>query len=441
MRYIKSRYSYSYNSNSNSNINEKVHTSDSLYNLIYKAKPFIPEKEWDIINTFINTRGNNVEGNKKLKKDVYLDLFDNENLIDTRTDRKWSFNKFVSTMLKTGKGDEVDKISNIIKGVVKEKMNSNFEIVSGYKIHKYYKTDNYCKVDKKSNLGDSCMNNKDMTFLAENSDVCRLLVLKNDKDEVIGRALLWETNIGVVMDRVYTKNTEDYTLFQIYSNKNKWSRRELFTNDNNTIVNHKGETMNNVFTKELEYKPFFENFKEDEFFPFMDTFKYYIWETSFLTNSESVLKQEDITIFKMQETDGEVSLIKYSDDYIKYYMEEVEEYFTMEQIFDYFSEWKSRYKLGNRLFYDIFVNKEEFLSKIPNKPKKVSNEDDLFGDTTLSMFNPEPKDLKNVSEILDEMQLLDNFINEDKINYDFKNAIDYIIKYNLFGKLIHIINL
>ena len=143
------------------------------------------------------------------------------------------------------------------------KDNSNFEVVKGEDIRKYYLYTNY--QNTKGQLGESCMRFKKcqefLDIYVDNPKICKLLILKGDKDKITGRALIWKTTSGeMYLDRVYTNNDSDIILFNAYAKKKlgcKYSYDEIFSYDSEYT--------------ELSIKPNKIDFKK---YPYMDTFRF-----------------------------------------------------------------------------------------------------------------------------------------------------------------------
>lgn len=165
-------------------------------------------------------------------------------------------------------------------------IDSKFEIVEGDGIAKWYLEDNYDK--DKGQLGHSCMRQKSKQSFFEiyvkNPQVCKLLILKNDKgDKILGRALLWQLKNGYkYQDRIYTNHDSDVLLFE------KWAK------DNDYIYYNESdhETNLEVQLKDIEYTKF----------PYMDTFCVFNKETKILKADEDLWPNQGYVL--LQRTDG-----------------------------------------------------------------------------------------------------------------------------------------
>jgi len=117
---------------------------------------------------------------------------------------------------------QLEEFVNSYKATFDSKDESDFKLVSGEEIRKWYLEDNYLEV--KGQLGNSCMRyercQKYLDIYVQNPEVCSLLVLF-DGDKVKGRALVWELSDGSkYMDRIYTITDSDKVLFREWAEKN-----------------------------------------------------------------------------------------------------------------------------------------------------------------------------------------------------------------------------
>ena len=121
--------------------------------------------------------------------------------------------------------------------IQKDAMNK-FKVVSGEDIPYWYDSENYA--EGHGTLGGSCMSSVDPSYFdiyAKNPDVCSMLILfappysmgedgKPFSKKIKGRALLWKTDSGeLYMDRIYTNDESDISLFKKWAEENGyWSK-------------------------------------------------------------------------------------------------------------------------------------------------------------------------------------------------------------------------
>lgn len=162
---------------------------------------------------------------------------------------------------------------------------TDFKIIKGTSIGEMYHRQNYyCLNGKESGtLWSSCMNqmpNYTFNIYNYNPDVCSMLIAVYC-DKIVGRALVWQTNKGVLMDRIYTY--WDYLVLDFikYAKTNKWhykteqnsSTQDFYLYDEITDTYY---IDNCDFTVKLDYI--------DKYAPYLDTLKYLNKSDKILTN-------------------------------------------------------------------------------------------------------------------------------------------------------------
>lgn len=153
---------------------------------------------------------------------------------------------------------------------------SKFDIINGTDIGYWYRGSNY--ESKKSTLGNSCMSDVSEDFFdiySMNPKTCSLVILYSDKggslengkyksNKIRGRALLWETNIGKFMDRIYTNNDADVNLFIAFAEKNDWWYKKFQDSNTNCPIVKNGEEKTPIIRVELDEVEF-------DYYPYVDT--------------------------------------------------------------------------------------------------------------------------------------------------------------------------
>ncbi len=186
-------------------------------------------------------------------------------------------------------GPEIESFVNEYKSIIKaKKLNRNFKIVEGDDIKRWYLHDSYAEGG--GNLKDSCMRHRFcqifLDLYTHNPDKVRLLILLDeDKQKILGRALLWNLDRPsgkVFMDRVYFSNDFILNMFINYAIKHNWLYKlESMDNILNVVSNNK------VIKATMVVKVR----KEDiEFFPFVDNLGFYDPNSASLTNDPKYLK-------------------------------------------------------------------------------------------------------------------------------------------------------
>ena len=176
---------------------------------------------------------------------------------------------------------EIDKLNDVFK---------QFELVKGDRIKYWYNLNNYQFDSPIGQLGKSCMRyekcQKYFDIYTQNPDVCSLLILKTEDGESIkGRALVWNLDNPqgtTYMDRIYTHEDSDIEIFKEYAQKNGWYRKHYnnyqesgYIYDPNGIEVALGEL--SVKLKKGEY----------DYYPYLDSLKYYNTHTGELSTEET----------------------------------------------------------------------------------------------------------------------------------------------------------
>jgi hypothetical protein len=149
-----------------------------------------------------------------------------------------------------------------------------FELWSGYEIRRGYTSNDYHFTDTNMNtLMNSCMNDQfDCIEMYEYCTDLRLLVLLNDENHILGRALIWKDYQGrYIMDRVYYVYDSDYHKFVKYAKQNGWWYKKRNVSGGSSFI--RGDKEMSLDTKVRVPNVFDAEYRGDKF-PYMDTFFY-----------------------------------------------------------------------------------------------------------------------------------------------------------------------
>lgn len=178
-----------------------------------------------------------------------------------------------------------------------------FKIVEGDDLNKFYSSDYYYSKDgEKGTLWSSCMRDVPSDYFDFYSKNGVKLLIANYCDEIVGRALIWQTDKGVMMDRIYYYYDYLERLFISYAQENKWMHKTSQGSDNSLGVMvydekegcYQDEKLRLEVT--LTYKP--------DAYPYCDTFKYYNG-SDLVTNDEDNKER-----YLLESTEGERILNK-----------------------------------------------------------------------------------------------------------------------------------
>lgn len=161
-----------------------------------------------------------------------------------------------------------------------------FKIVEGDDIKYWYDVRNYSNTF--GQLGNSCMRHEKcqvfFKIYTENPEVCKLLILTNPSNKLVGRALLWTDTKGRKwIDRIYTNKDNLITVF------NKWAKE----NDYKNVYNASNDAVIQIEPK--DYFPY----------PYMDSFYIYNKESGKLYNNAGPFGIGDVKpYYKLSNTNG-----------------------------------------------------------------------------------------------------------------------------------------
>jgi hypothetical protein len=198
--------------------------------------------------------------------------------------------------------DFVDKYKKVLE--LQKNAFQRFKEVKGDEIKKWYLEDNYEKIG--GTLGGSCMRHSEcqkyFDIYTENTDKVSMIILISEEDttKICGRAILWLDEKGRrFMDRIYTIRNSDILLFKEYCYKNGYYHKtdQSYEEDDTLIFNgdevYGEESVVRVKLKREYY----------DYYPYMDTMKYYSPDLGIISNSEFT-RDDHTTYYTLRQTDG-----------------------------------------------------------------------------------------------------------------------------------------
>ncbi|MFW6242924.1 MAG: hypothetical protein ACOC2W_02090, partial [bacterium] len=189
-------------------------------------------------------------------------------------------------------GKDVESFVTMVK-YKRDKETSLFEIVEGDDIVKYYYKGNYTKTRGGSTLHSSCMMydycEPYIGFYAANKHKVKLIIMRDDKGDIKGRALLWDVDkIDVenvsrkFMDRVYTANYIDIEKFIKYAKDNNWLYKKTQNSQYDTLLidpENEEKLINTIQVHDI---------KRYKAYPYLDTLKFFLINEGILTNDDQL---------------------------------------------------------------------------------------------------------------------------------------------------------
>lgn len=214
---------------------------------------------------------------------------------------------FTEELLELVEDSDFEIFSNLYKSINEKQ--GRFLIVKGQGIKDWYLEDRY--KEGQGTLNNSCMRyklcNDYFGIYTENSDVVSMLILIDENDKLLGRAILWNVPGGVkIMDRVYgLESTLEKFISWAFDNdyyiksKNNNSTSSYFINKINDIIDDVKIYMNNL---------------QMEKYPYLDTFSYMDANKTFLTNGSSYDCRYELRSTNGRFTDHDDDDEDYDDD-------------------------------------------------------------------------------------------------------------------------------
>lgn len=177
---------------------------------------------------------------------------------------------------------DIEKFVNKWKSRIKYEVDrfDFFRLVKGDDIKFWYHQKNYSK--KGGTLNGSCMRydscQRFFGIYTDNPDVCQMLILIDDNNQLTGRALVWKLRNGeTFMDRIYYVNDSDVDLFKNYAKKEGWYYKHQQNNEpNEVIINPEGKGVISGIFVDLD--------TDFKYYPYMDTLRYLSKSDGYLTN-------------------------------------------------------------------------------------------------------------------------------------------------------------
>jgi hypothetical protein len=257
---------------------------------------------------------------------------------------------FISKLFNDVPAKEVEKFSNLFRSQA-AKAPFRFEVVKGNRIKDFYYYENYFSTERGS-LGVSCMKHehcqKYFDLYTENEENVSMLTMFNERNRLIGRALLWDFESNKIMDRIYTYNDEELSFYfkqwatehgYFYKSEQNWF---------NTIFFEQIGTGKKEFKLEIKLP----NIKQ-HYYPYMDTFKFIDLDKGVLYN---YLPEDTSSLRTLTSSDGS----KHPSDYLVFDMiDRVMRYRNDAAYITYAEIWTGRQNAVYSNYNDKWILKED----------------------------------------------------------------------------------
>jgi len=191
------------------------------------------------------------------------------------------------------------------------KDDSKMKVVYGEDIRKYYNENTYSREIYGGTLKGSCMRYKEkqgyFDIYCDNSpgsgsfSHVGLLILLDDDEKLIGRALVWFNSVRpepgrIFMDRIYYMRDSDQTVFIDYAKERGWLYKQSQTFNNANYIDPKdGKKHGLTLTFRLKNKDY-------RRYPFLDTLLFYTPETGRISSKQN--KNPKYKSYRIQNQDG-----------------------------------------------------------------------------------------------------------------------------------------
>lgn len=245
------------------------------------------DNKWSVSDFFKNVKTNNTIGVGKLTRKV-IELYNKKYKKDLKFSDK-----------------EIEDFVNTYKAYYDYETNKkeSLKLISGDEIVSCYLESNYN--NNSGTLGNSCMRYEDCVDffdLYTNNKNVSLLILESPSGLVAARALIWTLKDGSkFMDRIYTNVTSDEKLFIKWAEENNCSYKYKQDSQTGPICVAKNDFNPSECKMEVQAFPTDFNNRDYHKFPFMDTFRYYYWQSGILSN---YLKYDGAHFVELLSTDG-----------------------------------------------------------------------------------------------------------------------------------------
>jgi len=308
-----------------------------------------------------------------------------------------------------------------------KKTQEGISLVSGEEIRNWYLESNY--VPGGGQLNNSCMRYEStqgfLNIYTENPEVCQLVILVDDRNRLLGRALLWKlidgvNKYGYYLDRVYTRFDNDVEKFA------DWYKDFIKATDNDFKAHFIGKTSGcKVQLKNWKFKEY----------PYMDTLSILDYETGLLGTYE--IENRSKLQYHIQNTGGDPNVPghEWSEHYQKWlnssdcvWINDKDDYFLKSDcVMNYKNDWIHKDNAIYSEYYQAYVDSDN--SEELEGFGLVDSDDILTVYDSVENGRPNGRrkflysKLKGSKYVIVEYGYNDQWVNKDFCSYDaYKNC-------------------
>ena len=331
---------------------------------------------------------------------------------------------------------QIEKFVNTYKNAWDKsfkKTSEGIHLVSGEDIRNWYLESKY--VPGGGQLNNSCMRyDSTQDFLniyTENPEVCQLVILVDDKNRLLGRAILWKlisgiNKYGYYLDRVYTRFDSDVEKFA------DWYKDFIKATDDNFKAHFIGHTNDcRVQLKKWKFK----------LYPYMDTLSILDYETGVLGTWS--LENRDKLQYHLQNTSGHPNVPghEWSEHYQKWlpsqdcvWISGKDDYFLKSDcVKDFKNDWIHKDFAVYSDYYKAYVDSDS-TEELEGFGLVDSNDILNVYDSVDEEGRPHSRKkflyskLKGSNYVKVEYGWNDQWVNKDFCGYDTYNSVNFIKK-------------
>lgn len=236
---------------------------------------------------------------------------------------------------------EIEKFVNKFKAAydLSKLEKSKFKVVKGEDIRYWYDQKNYCEetLNGKGSLGKSCMRYKKCSSYFDiyvNNPEVSMVIYLDESNKLRARSILWQTETGLLLDRIYYTDDSDVELVKNWANDNLDMSVNLKGKDYRRTIKLTGKSNSDGSYDE---------------YPYMDQFMYYYTSEKRLYNYEPSVEDRK-NLFELQDTTGSAHCMD------EIYCEYEDTYYSSNEVV--YSEYLNSYIHRENAVFSEYMNSQ-----------------------------------------------------------------------------------